>query len=169
MNLKADICGGRWSTRDPCPDPEKSSRQIYPLYNWTSQILQPTRKGKSLKLVFLFLTKMLRCLVDGEFNSEKALQLTPVANIMYWYLHISNWLWEGKNITQWKEFSSGAATLKMNHFPQFSKTCYWTVIAPLKSRKSARWQGLKLFDEVSSSALFPDQWGAASFPKATHF
>lgn len=25
MKLKGDICGGKWSSRDPCTDPEKSS------------------------------------------------------------------------------------------------------------------------------------------------
>lgn len=53
--------------------------------------------------------------------------------------------------------SFGDATLQMNHFPQLSKTYCWTAITPLKSRKPARWQGLQLFNEVSSSGLFPDQ------------
>lgn len=61
----------------------QNSRQIYSLYDWTSQILQPTGKDKPLKLVFLFLTKMLRCLVVGEFNSEKAPQLTSATSIIY--------------------------------------------------------------------------------------
>lgn len=52
--------------------------------------------------------------------------------------------------------SFGDATLKMNNFPQFNKTHYWTVITLLKSRKPARWQGLKLFKETSGSALFSD-------------
>lgn len=55
-----------------------------------------------------------------------------------------------------EKYSFGDATLKINNFPQFNKTHYWTITTPLKSRKPARWQGLKLFNDASGSALFSD-------------
>lgn len=62
--------------------------------------------------------------------------------ISYTNIYSSQIDYERRKIQLGEKNSFGDAVLKMHIFPQFSKTHYWTVITPLKTRKPARWQGL---------------------------